>query len=130
MTAHAPIPVAVERTASVCVDCGIHVHRALGPGFKELIYKRAYCLELDLRGIRYECEKPILVRYKQWEIPGQKVDLIVEGLVLIEIKAVPKVKEIHRLQTLSYLKTAGLRLGFVMNFNTGVLKDGLRRVVW
>jgi GxxExxY protein len=60
------------------VDCGIHVHRALGPGFKEKIYHRAYCLELDSRGIKFECEKPIVVRYKNWEIPGQKVDLIVE----------------------------------------------------
>ena len=129
MVVFAPVPLAVEKAASECVDCGIHVHRALGPGFKEKIYHRAYCLELDSRGIKFECEKPIVVRYKNWEIPGQKVDLIVEGVVLVEIKAVPIVREIHRLQALSYLKTTGLRLGLVMNFNTGLLKNGLKRVV-
>lgn len=129
MIAYAPLPPEAERTASVCVDCGIQVHRILGPGFKEKIYHRAYCLELDSRGIRYESETPILVRYKTWEIPGQRADLVVEGLVLVEIKAVPKLKAIHRLQVLSYLRTTGLRLGIVMNFNTTLLKDGLKRVI-
>jgi hypothetical protein len=82
MIVFAPVPLAVEKAASECVDCGIHVHRALGPGFKEKIYHRAYCLELDSRGIKFECEKPIVVGYKNWEIPGQKVDLIVEGVLV------------------------------------------------
>ena len=126
---YAAIPPAIEKVASACVDCGLYVHRTLGPGFKELIYQRAYYLELDSRGIKYECEKAINVRYRTWEIPGQRVDLIVEGMVIVEIKAVPSVRAIHRLQTLSYLKTTGLRVAFVMNFNSPLFKDGLRRVV-
>jgi GxxExxY protein len=123
------LPSATEDTASACVDCGFHVHKELGPGFKEVIYRRAFCLELDSRGIRYECEKPIVVRFKQWEIPGQRVDLIVEGRVVVEIKVVPDVKALHRLQVLSYLKTMDLQLGLVMNFNGALFKHGVRRVV-
>jgi iron complex transport system substrate-binding protein len=129
MLGHVPVPAEVEKLARVCVDCGMHVHRELGPGFKEVIYERAFCLELDSRGVRFETEKPILVRYKSWEIPGQKVDLLVAGVVLVEIKAVPKLKQIHTHQILSYLKTLDLRLGLLMNFKQRLLRDGLKRVV-
>jgi len=118
-----------ENIGGQVIDCGFTVHRALGPGFREKIYSRAYCLELDSRGLRFECEKPILVRYKEWEIPGQKVDLIVEEIVLVEIKTVPRLRSVHRAQVLSYLKTTGLRVGLLMNFNVGILKHGLRRIV-
>jgi len=126
---YAAIPPDVEIIARACVDVGIHVHRQLGPGFREVIYSRAFCLELDARGIPFECEKPLLVRYKHWDIPGQKVDLIVGGRVLVELKAVAKLRKIHVSQVLSYLKTTDLRLGIIMNFNTRVLRDGLKRVV-
>jgi GxxExxY protein len=129
MIVYTPIPAAVEKTASTCVDCGMHVHRVLGPGFKESVYERAFCLELDSRDVPFECEKSILVRYKSWEIPGQKVDLVAAGLVLVEIKAVPRLRKIHVSQTLSYLKTMNLRLGLLMNFNSRLLRDGLKRVI-
>jgi GxxExxY protein len=86
-------------------------------------------LELDAQGLRYESEKPILVRYKEWSIPGQKIDLIVEGLVIVELKAVPKLKTFHRDQLLSYLKTTGLHAGLLLNFHAPRLKDGMKRVV-
>ena len=111
------------------MDCGFHVHRELGPGFREIIYARAYRLELDSRGMQYESEKPILVRYKEWTIPGQKVDLIVEGLVLIEIKTVPRLRPVHRAQVLSYLKTLDLKVGLLMNFRAPLLKQGFQRVI-
>ena len=76
-----------------------------GPGYREKIYDLAYCLELDSRGIKFEREKKIDVRYKQWVIPGQRIDLVVEGLVLVEIKAVPKLLQLHERQVRSYLKT-------------------------
>lgn len=121
------IPAEVEAFATRCVDAAIEVHRTLGPGFKEVIYQRAYCLELDRRGIPYEAEKPILVRYKTWTIPGQRVDLLI-GVLVIEIKSLPKLKKIHRLQTLSYLRTLDLRLGLVLNFGAPLMKSGMRRV--
>lgn len=124
-----PIPAAVEEVATACVDAGFQVHKGTGPGFKELIYHRAFCLELHARGLSYESEKRIDVRYKSWRIPGQKVDLLVEGVVLIEIKAVPKFRKIYRSQVLSYLKTLDLRLGLFMNFNTRLFRDGVKRIV-
>ena len=126
---HSPLTPEEEEIVSAAMDCGFAVHRALGPGFREIICERAYCLELDLRGLTFECEKPILVRYKQWNIPGQKVDLIVAGVVLVEIKAVPKLRPVHRAQVVSYLKTLDLKVGLLMNFKAAVLKDGFQRVV-
>ena len=119
----------VEDVASRAIDVALQVHRALGPGFKEKIYHRAFCLELDSRGMKFESEKAVLVKYKIWEIPGQKIDLIVGGCVLVEIKAIPRLKAIHQSQTISYLRTTGLRLGLLINFNTRLLKHGLRRVI-
>src|SRR5687768_11169201 len=124
-----PLTAEQEKTVTDAMDCGFTVHRVLGPGFKEKIYERAYCLELESRQMKFESEKRIDVRYKRWQIPGQRIDLIVEGIVLIEIKAVPRLRPIHRAQVLSYLKTTGLRVGRLMNFNSVVLKDGLQRIV-
>jgi GxxExxY protein len=77
-----------ERTITATIECGITVHSELGPGFRERIYERAFCLELHSRGMPFESEKRIEVRYKSWTIPGQRIDLIVGGVVLVEIKAV------------------------------------------
>src|SRR5262245_64845292 len=79
-----------EQVISLAMDCAFAVHREIGPGFREKIYRTAYSLELNARGIQFECEKKIDVRYKEWTIPGQRVDLVVEGLVIVEIKAVSK----------------------------------------
>jgi GxxExxY protein len=124
-----PLTEAQEDVITRVIDVGFCVHQHLGPGFKEKIYERAFCLELDLRGMRYQCEKAIDVTYKKWRIPGHKVDLIVEESVLVELKAVPRLRPIHRAQVLSYLKATGLRIGVVMNFNMGTFKAGVKRVV-
>jgi GxxExxY protein len=118
-----------EQVVSNCLGCGIAVHRVLGPGFKEIIYHRAFALEAKSRGLRFETEKKIDVRFKEWLIPGQKVDLIVEGVVLVEIKTVPVLKALHRDQVRSYLKTMGLKIGLLLNFNSSLLKNQMRRVV-
>ena len=124
-----PIPKETEDVGHRVIGCGITVHRILGPGYREAIYERAFCLELDEAGLKFEREKAILIPYKRWEIPGHRLDLIVEGCVIIELKAVPRLGELHRLQVLSYLKATDLRLGFVMNFNVEVLRHGTKRVV-
>ena len=129
LRSYEPLDPKVEKIVSIAVDCGVDVHTVLGPGFKEPIYHRAFCLELDARGIPYECERPIEVRYKQWRIPGQRIDLIVANVVLVEIKTVEHLKQIHTSQVVSYLKTTGLRVGLLMNFNGVRLKDGLKRII-
>jgi GxxExxY protein len=126
----APIPQNVEDIGHRVIGCGITVHRILGPGFKERIYQRAFCLELEEQGLSYEREKRILVPYKRWQIEGHVVDLIVAGVVIVELKVLERLAEVHRLQVLSYLKATGLRLGYVMNFNSEVLKHGTKRVVF
>lgn len=124
-----PLPHEIEQIGHRVIGCAITVHRILGPGFKEAIYQRALRLELEEQALLYECEKRILVPYKRWQLEGHKLDLIVQGAVIVELKAVPRLADIHRLQVLSYLKATGLHLGYVMNFNTEVLKHGIKRVV-
>jgi GxxExxY protein len=118
-----------ESVITNCIAAGMSVHRELGPGFKERIYQQAYTLELESQGISFECEKAIEVAYREWRIPGQRIDLVVEGIVLVEIKAVPVLKALHHAQVRSYLKTTGIHVGLLMNFNSVLLKNGLKRIV-
>jgi GxxExxY protein len=123
------IPQEVEEVGRKAIGCGIAVHRILGPGYKEKIYETAYCLELDAQGIRYECEKSVSIRYKDWEIPGHKIDLLVEGCVIVELKSASRLKPVHNRQVVSYLRATNLRLGILLNFNVEILKDdGIKRV--
>lgn len=124
-----PLPPAIEEIVTKVVDVGFTVHKVLGPGFKERIYERAFCLELDSRGLKFECEKPIEVKYKDWRILGQKVDLVVAEILLVELKAVPQLRKLHHRQVLSYLKTMDLRIGLLVNFNVTLFKHGVKRVI-
>jgi GxxExxY protein len=124
-----PIPPEDEEMARKIIGAAIEVHRLLGPGFIESIYRRALCHELSLLGIPYEDEKPILVPYKDIHIPGQRLDILVAGRIILELKTVEEFAPIHLAKLISYLKATGLRLGFLINFKTQVLKDGIKRVV-
>jgi GxxExxY protein len=123
------LPADLEEIAHRVIGCELRVHTALGPGFKESIYQEAMCLEMNASGLSFEREKPIVVRYRDWDIPGQRLDLVVEGRIVVELKAVRRLKEVHRRQVVSYLKAANLRLGIVMNFNTNHLRQGIKRVI-
>ena len=127
---YAPVPIETERVASETIGAAIEVHRHLGPGFLEKIYQEALCLELCSRGIGYEREKSIAVNYKGMAIAGQRVDLIVSGCVLVELKAAISLHVIHEARVISYLKTTGLRLGLLLNFHEPTLKQGLKRIVY
>ena len=129
LTQHSDLSPELEEIVSAVIGCAIAVHRELGPGFKESIYHRAFRLELDERGILFESEKPILVRYRQWLIPGQKLDLIIAEKVLAELKAVPRLRAMHRYQVQSYLKTTSLPIGLLLNFNAPLMKNGIQRVL-
>jgi GxxExxY protein len=123
------IPVKVEWIGRRVIGCAIAVHRALGPGYKESIYVEALCIELDARGLRFEREKPIAVTYKGHQIPGQRLDLIVGEVLIVECKVAEVIAKLHSRQVTSYLKTTGLRLGFVFNFNVDVvMPEGFRRI--
>jgi GxxExxY protein len=86
-------------------------------------------IALSARHLAYEAEQPVKVVYRGVEIPGQRVDLIVEGLVVVELKSVVHIDQVHCAQVISYMKTAGLRAGLLMNFRAPTLRQGLRRFV-
>jgi GxxExxY protein len=111
------------------IGAAIAVHREFGPGFLESIYKRAMSLELSARGLAFERERGVRVKYRGADIPGQRLDLIVEKLVVVELKSVQRVDQIHIAQVISYLKTTGLRAGLLINFRVPVLQQGLKRIV-
>jgi GxxExxY protein len=87
------------------------------------------CIELTARGLSYEAERPVRVQYRGVDIPGQRVDLIVGGLIVVELKAVSRFDQIHIGQVISYLKTTGLRGGLLINFRVPLLVKGLKRIV-
>jgi len=124
-----PLSPEAERVMHRTIGCAIAVHRTLGPGFLESIYRTALCLELDARRLAFERERAVHVRYRDVDIPGQRIDLIVGGLIVVELKAVEQFHERHRAQLVSYLRTTGIRGGLLINFGARVLKDGLMRVV-
>ena len=124
-----PVPKEVERWAKALLDAAFEVHTLLGPGFLERIYEDALCHELALRAVPFERQKPILIPYKDLRLEGQRLDLLVAGLVIAEIKAVDTLHPLHQAQLISYLKATNLRLGFLLNFNVRRLKDGIRRIV-
>ncbi len=109
------------------IAAAIEVHRHLGPGLLESIYEEALCYELDLRHISYEQQKPMSVIYKGKVIKGQRIDLVVFGEVVVDVKSVRKPHEYWSAQVLSYLKSTGLTRGLVINFGMPRLVEGVQR---
>ncbi len=124
-----PLDAKTEEVVTRTIGCAIAVHRVLGPGFIESIYRKAMCLELESAGLSYEKERPVKVRYRGVDIPGQRVDLIVEDAVVVELKSVQQIDAVHHAQTISYMKTVSVRAGLLINFRVPILRDGLKRFV-
>lgn len=123
----AVVPLETERVGFAVIGAAIEVHRHLGAGFLERIYHEALCVELTERKLPFEREKSVTVLYKSVKIPGQRIDLIVEGCVIVELKAVANLHEIHEAKLISYLKTTGVRLGYLLNFHHTTMKEGIKR---
>ena len=111
------------------IGCCITVHRALGPGLLETIYTRAICLELEAENISFEREKLYPVIYRGRLLCQQRLDLVVDGQLVLEVKSVEQLNPIHRAQILSYLRVSKIAVGLLINFNVPILQDGLKRVV-
>ena len=118
-----------EMVAHEVIACALVVHRELGPGYLESFYRKAMCLELRAHALTFDSEKAIEVQYRDEPIGTHRVDLIVQGLVVVELKAVEAIDPVHRKQVVSYLKATKLRLGLLINFDVELLKHGLKRVV-
>lgn len=117
-----------DQIARQVVDASIKVHQALGPGLLENVYKVCMMDLLNEKGLDVVSEKPIPVQFNNRRVEtGFRADLIVNDKVLIELKCVDKLIGVHEAQLLTYLKLSGIRLGFLMNFNARLMKEGIRR---
>ena len=111
------------------IGCAIEVHRELGPGLLESAYERCLSYELSAANIRHEIQKEIPIDYKGLKIGcGYRADIIVEDKLIVELKTVDKIIPIHKVQLLTYIKLANIKLGLLINFNTKLLKDGIVRL--
>lgn len=112
------------------IGAAIEVHKYLGPGLLESAYEKCLCHELNLRGLKFERQKPIPLEYKGIKLDcGYRLDIVVEEKVILEIKTVDAITPVHEAQLLTYLRLANLKVGLILNFNVPVLKDGIRRMV-
>ena len=120
----------INEISGEIVDAALEVHRALGPGLLESVYEGALAYELDLRGWNVERQVAIPARYKALTFETAfRADIIVEGVVIIELKSIDKLMPVHSKQLLTYLKLTDKRLGLLINFNEVLLKDGIIRLV-
>ena len=124
-----PLSQETEELVRTIIACCIAVHTELGPGLSELVYVNACCIELQSRRISFEREKALPVTYRGSFVCNQRVDILVDGKVVVEAKSVERIHPVHIAQTVSYLRLTGVRVGLVVNFNVDHLRHGIRRVV-
>jgi len=125
-----PIPAETEAIATKIVEAAFRVHATLGPGLLESVYEACLCRELSKQDIGFQTQVSLPVIYDGLRLDaGLRLDLLVADAVIVELKAVEKMLPLFEAQLLTYLKLTGLRLGFLINFNVPVIKDGIRRLV-
>jgi GxxExxY protein len=119
----------LDQLTETIIRCALDVHRTLGPGLLESVYRECMIIELKGNGLRTEIERRVPLEYKGEHIYGAlKIDLLVEGCVVVELKAVERIHPIHLAQVITYLKLTGFPAGLLMNFNETTLRTGLRRL--
>lgn len=129
MSIRDPIPAEVDTIATVVLDAAFAVHRKLGPGLLESVYEVCLCHELKKRGVRFERQVSLPVIYDGEQLDaGLRLDILVAGCLIVELKAVEKHNPLYEAQVLTYLKLTGHRLGLLINFNVVLLKDGIKRI--
>ena len=125
-----PVPKSVEDNARGVVGAAFEVHSTLGPGLMESVYESALVVELSERGIPFERQVAVPVRYKSMVIQaGLRLDLWVDKSLIIELRTVERILGVHHAQLLTYLKLTGNRLGLLFNFNTKRMKEGIKRII-
>jgi GxxExxY protein len=118
-----------NEVSGIIVDAAMYIHRTLGPGLLESVYEAILKHELEKRGLKVERQVPVAVHWEDVHIDvGFRADLIVESLVVVELKSVEKIVNVHKKQLLTYLRLTDLRLGLVLNFGADLMKDGIARV--
>ncbi|MBC8466597.1 MAG: GxxExxY protein [Deltaproteobacteria bacterium] len=117
--------------SSQIIQAAITVHKALGPGLLESVYQKCMVIELERMGMRVKSEVELPIFYRDQKITdlGFRIDLLVESMIIVELKSVETVKPVHKKQLLTYLRLADKELGLLMNFNEVLLKDGISRII-
>jgi GxxExxY protein len=116
--------------SKIIVDEGIYIHKSIGPGMLESVYVHCLAHRLVKRGLNVRSEVPVPLIFEEVRLEcGYRADLLIENIVIVEIKSVDAIAPIHLAQTLTYLRLLGVRLGMILNFNSVLMKDGIRRVV-
>jgi GxxExxY protein len=112
------------------IGCAIEVHKALGPGLLESAYRQCLYYELKKEGFSVEMEKPMPITYKEIKLDhGYRIDLLIEGKVVVEIKTIEDFTDVHTAQVLTYLRLGNYKLGLLINFHTSLLKNGIKRII-
>lgn len=125
-----PVSSDVEALAKKVLDAAFRVHRALGPGLLESVYERCICHELKKSGIEFVSQAALPIEYDDLVIDGGlRIDILVGGRLVVELKAVESLLPIHEAQLFTYIKLSHNRLGLLLNFNVPMLKDGIKRIV-
>lgn len=119
-----------ERIAKQIVDSAYRVHVQIGPGLLESVYKTCFCYEVRKRGLDVQTEVPVAIFYDGQQLEGGlRLDLLVEGQIIRELKAVKEIHPVFEAQILSYLKLTKRRLGFLINFNVPLIREGIKRII-
>ena len=127
---HAPLPPEYEKIAKIIVDSAYTVHKNLGPGLLETVYEPCFCHELGKRGAAYKRQVAIPLIYDGIKFAeALRLDVLVEDKIICELKVVDALASVHTAQLLTYLKLTEKRLGFLINFNVPVIKQGIKRVI-
>lgn len=119
-----------DHWASEVIGAAIEVHRKLGPGYLEAVYEEALAVELHLRGIPFVRQATVAVNYKGYMVGEGRLDIVVADMLIVELKTVERLSEVHVAQIIPYLKATHLQLGLLINFNVPALKQGIQRVVF
>ena len=123
------IDIELDALAKGVVDAAFKVHKALGPGLLESAYQACMEIELERRGVPFSVQELLPISYEGVRIEGAyRIDLLVGGKLVVELKAVEKLLPVHQAQIITYLRLAGLRLGLLINFNAPLIKDGIKRI--
>jgi GxxExxY protein len=124
-----PLSEETEALVTRIIGCAIEVHRRLGPGLSEGIYEDAMTIELELEGLAFSRQRQVIVQYRGRPLRPQRLDLVVENQVVVELKAVERLIHAHKTQLVSYLNAADLPVGLLFNFNAETIKGSMKRVI-
>ncbi len=120
----------LSKVTNAIIGAAIAVHRELGPGHLEFVYEKALEIEFKFRGIAYQRQVPVTLTYRGEVVGKGRLDFLVEGVVILDLKAIEAIGPVQRAQMVAYLRITRHKLGIILNFNVAALKDGIKRIAY